>query len=303
MDTIAIMKSMKPVLEENGLNVTRKFYEILFSANPTALRFFTLEFGLDKENAYEDAAAADDTDHLKSSTCPHLEGKLVQGSQVCSVFQPKLEGTAKFGYGFQAKRLADTLLAYCTHIDELDKLSPAIDRIARAHVMRGVSEEHYALVGDALIKAIKEVLKDAASPAVIEAFKENFGSLSSLFIQKEADLVAELESASGGWKGYRDFHVDEQVGTGTDLRYLVSPADGKDLLALDSPRRVVVRWKDPCHGILCKTVTVKPSSSSQWEIAIPTSSTLEPDTRSSSFLLGSCIHAGSVIELSPPTTF
>ncbi|KAG7111319.1 Flavohemoprotein like [Verticillium longisporum] len=66
--------------------------------------------------------------------------------------------------GAQQKSLANALLAYATHIDELQKLGPAVERIAQKHVSLGITPDQYAIVGEHLIKAIATVLGDGLTP-------------------------------------------------------------------------------------------------------------------------------------------
>ena len=58
----------------------------------------------------------------------------------------------------QPRALAGAVLAYATYIDDLGKLSAAVERIAHKHVSLGVTAEQYAIVGAHLIPAVAAVL-------------------------------------------------------------------------------------------------------------------------------------------------
>ena len=48
--------------------------------------------------------------------------------------------------------------------------------------------EHYPLVGECLLIAIKEVLQDAASDEVIEAWGKAYGAIADFYINIEAKI-------------------------------------------------------------------------------------------------------------------
>jgi hemoglobin-like flavoprotein len=87
--------------------------------------------------------------------------------------------------GGQAHKLAAAVYAYATHIDRLDELAVAVDKIAHRHVETRILPEQYPLIGEKLLQAIKDVLQDVATDEVIAAWAEAYDALASIFIQKE----------------------------------------------------------------------------------------------------------------------
>lgn len=87
--------------------------------------------------------------------------------------------------GGQARKLAAAVYAYATHIDRLDKLAAAVDKIAHRHVETRILPEQYPLIGEKLLQAMKDVLQDAATDEVIAAWAEAYDALANIFIQKE----------------------------------------------------------------------------------------------------------------------
>ena len=77
----------------------------------------------------------------------------------------------------QANQLAAAVYAYALHIDELEKLSKAVEQIAKAHVNTKIIPEMYPVIGECLLAAMKDVLGDAATPEVLEAWEEAYGAL------------------------------------------------------------------------------------------------------------------------------
>lgn len=95
--------------------------------------------------------------------------------------------------GEQPKRLAGAILAYAQNIDKLEALTAPVMRMAARHVETGVKAEHYPLVADALLPAIRDVLGDAATDEVLGAWGEAYWALADILIGKEEVLYAEVD--------------------------------------------------------------------------------------------------------------
>ena len=95
----------------------------------------------------------------------------------------------------QAAKLAASVYAYASHIDELEKLGDAVEHIAKAHVKTRVIAEQYPVIGECLLAAMKDVLGDAATPEVMEAWTEAYNSLANIFITREKEIYREQDVA------------------------------------------------------------------------------------------------------------
>ena len=93
----------------------------------------------------------------------------------------------------QAGKLAASVYAYASHIDELEKLGDAVEHIATAHVNTRVIAEQYPVIGECLLAAMKDVLGDAATPEIMEAWTEAYNSLADIFITREKEIYKEQE--------------------------------------------------------------------------------------------------------------
>jgi nitric oxide dioxygenase len=93
--------------------------------------------------------------------------------------------------GVQAKRLASAVLAYASNLDRLDALGPAVTHICHRHVETHVTPEQYPIVGHHLLSAIQQVLGEAATPEVLDAWKVAYGELADIMIQREKAMYAE----------------------------------------------------------------------------------------------------------------
>jgi nitric oxide dioxygenase len=98
--------------------------------------------------------------------------------------------------GEQPKRLAAAILAYAQNIDKLEALTAPVMRMAARHVETGVKPEHYPLVAEALLPAIRDVLGDAATDEILAAWGEAYWFLADILIGKEAGLYMETEGSA-----------------------------------------------------------------------------------------------------------
>lgn len=142
--------------------------------------------------------------------------------------------------GRQQMALANTVYAAAQYIDRLETLLPVVKQIAHKHRSIGVKAEHYPIVGEFLLKAIKDVLKEAATDEIMEAWKEAYGAIADVFISVEQELYEEAEEK--GWKDYKKLMVHKKVKEAEDVYsfYLVSP-DQKVLPAFLPGQYVSVR--------------------------------------------------------------
>lgn len=103
---------------------------------------------------------------------------------------PELKELFKDADANQHKKLAMAVSAYSANIDNLSTLSKTVEKMALTHVKVKVKPEHYPLVGVALLGAVKDVLGDAATDDVIEAWKEAYFFLADILIEREREIYA-----------------------------------------------------------------------------------------------------------------
>ncbi|WP_226671852.1 NO-inducible flavohemoprotein [Rossellomorea aquimaris] len=144
------------------------------------------------------------TIEIVKSTAPVLE---VKGTEITSTFYKNLftdhpELLNIFNHANQKKgrqqtALANTVYAAAQNIDKLESILPVVKQIAHKHRSLGVKPEHYPIVGEHLLQAIKQVLGEAATDEIIEAWGEAYGVIAGVFIDVEEEMYQEAE--------YRDF--------------------------------------------------------------------------------------------------
>lgn len=113
--------------------------------------------------------------------------------------------------GRQQRALANAVYAAAMYIDNLEAILPVVNQIAQKHRSLGIKPEHYPIVGKYLLLAIKDVLGDAATDEIIDAWTEAYGVIADAFIGIEAQMYKEAANQIGGWEGFRHFIVDRKV--------------------------------------------------------------------------------------------
>ncbi|WHY02925.1 NO-inducible flavohemoprotein [Neobacillus sp. DY30] len=132
--------------------------------------------------------------------------------------------------GRQQKALAGTVYAAAQYIDNLEAILPVVKQIAHKHRSLGIKPEHYPIVGKHLLLAIKDVLGDAATDEIINAWAEAYGVIADVFISVEAEMYEEAEKQKGGWEDFRSFVVDRKVKESDVITsFYLKPADNKEI--------------------------------------------------------------------------
>ena len=90
--------------------------------------------------------------------------------------------------GSQPIALANAILAAAKNIDNLEAILPAVKSIGERHVEVGVLSKHYPIVGKNLLIAIKDMLGDAATDEIMEAWEKTYNALAEVFINVEQDI-------------------------------------------------------------------------------------------------------------------
>lgn len=92
--------------------------------------------------------------------------------------------------GEQPKALAMMVLSVAQNIDNLPALIPAIKKVSEKHCECAVKPDHYPIVGKHLLGTIKEVLGDAATDEILEAWKKAYEVIAEVFIGIEKEIYA-----------------------------------------------------------------------------------------------------------------
>ncbi|KAF9741557.1 hypothetical protein PMIN02_007031 [Paraphaeosphaeria minitans] len=138
--------------------------------------------------------------------------------------------------GHQARALAGALYAYAANLDDLGKLSPAVELICHKHASLNVKAEHYSIVGEFLLKTMESVLGDAATAELLDAWGAAYWQLANIMIQKEAGMYA----ATSYWPGWQDFRIARKEKEAADITsFYFEPVDATLELPLFKPGQYV----------------------------------------------------------------
>ncbi len=137
--------------------------------------------------------------------------------------------------GDQPRALANGVLMYARHIDQLEQLGGLVGQIVNKHVALQILPEHYPIVGRCLLRAIEEVLgSDIATPEVLKAWGAAYQQLADILIGAEEGLYQQKETAKGGWRGARAFTLVEKVEESREVvSFYFAPVDGQPVLVAE----------------------------------------------------------------------
>jgi len=171
---------------------------------------------------------------IVKSTAPVLEK---HGEEITKVFYKRLfennpELRDMFNMtnqkkGTQPKALANAIFKYACHIDKLELLGDAVASITEKHSSLSITPEMYPIVGENLLGAIKEVLGEAATPDIIDAWAEAYGDLAVIFMSNEEKIYDNKESKVGGFRGKKEFVVvKKEIESSVITSFYLKPKDG-----------------------------------------------------------------------------
>jgi nitric oxide dioxygenase len=147
------------------------------------------------------------------------------------------------GSGDQPRALANGVLMYARHIDQLEQLGGLVSTIVNKHVALNILPEHYPIVGACLLRAIREVLgEEIATDAVLEAWGAAYQQLADILIGAEESVYKKHEDAPGGWRGTRKFVVVRRVDESDEITsFYFAPQDGKAILDFEPGQYIGMR--------------------------------------------------------------
>src|SRR3954447_14879314 len=129
--------------------------------------------------------------------------------------------------GEQSRALAGSVVAYAMQL--IDPEAPSFDhvmkRIAYKHVSLGIRPEQYTIVGHHLLAAVGEVLGDAVTPEVAQAWDEVYWLFATQLVAAEARLYQ--QSGVAPRRPLRPYRVVRRIQETHDVVSLaLEPADG-----------------------------------------------------------------------------
>tara|TARA_R110002074_G_scaffold238279_3_gene410208 strand:+ start:72 stop:560 length:489 start_codon:yes stop_codon:yes gene_type:complete len=85
----------------------------------------------------------------------------------------------------QPRMFEAAILAHLVSKEDPEVLNSYRAGICSHHVEAGVKEEHYDMMAEALFKSMSEILKEEATPEILDAWQKWFYFMANLLIERE----------------------------------------------------------------------------------------------------------------------
>ncbi|MGW5777774.1 globin domain-containing protein [Streptomyces sp. NPDC003863] len=172
--------------------------------------------------------------------------------------------------GEQRKALAGSIAAFAVALLENPDSRPdaMLSRIAHKHASLGVTSEQYKIVHEHLFAAIVEVLGDAVTPEVAQAWDEVYWLMANALIAVEARLYQEAGVAEG--QVWRTMEIAERrEETADTASFVLRPTDGTPTAPFRPGQYVSVRvaLPDGARQIRQYSLSAAPGHP-QWRITV-----------------------------------
>jgi nitric oxide dioxygenase len=205
--------------------------------------------------------------------------------------------------GQQQRALAAAVLAYAENIENPAVLMGAVSHIAHKHATINIRPEEYAIVGRHLLASIQEVLGEAATPELIDAWAAAYGQLAKILIGEEAGLYQKNVAAEGGWSGWRPFVIVRKTEeTDNVTSFYLRPADGGALPKVRAGEYVSLRLFVESKGYWQpRQYTVTGAEGNELRISVKR---VDAKDAAPAGVVSSALHAlevGARVELSSPS--
>lgn len=199
--------------------------------------------------------------------------------------------------GTQRLALAHAVLAYAQNIENLSVLGAAVERIAQKHIGYAILREHYPFVAEALLGAIEEVLGEAATPEILQAWGQAYWFLADLLIEREAAIRAEIEAQPGGWTDWRRFVVVEKHAEAEGIvSFILRPENGGPVIPHRPGQYLTLRFDEAGLAGVKRNYSISSVPNTDfYRITVKR----EPNGEASGFLHDQ-VNTGTIIEATPP---
>lgn len=206
--------------------------------------------------------------------------------------------------GKQQRALAGAIVAYAANIDNLEVLGGAVELIAQKHTSLMIKPEHYPIVGENLLASIREVLGEAATDDIINAWAAAYGFLADILIGRERQIYGENSKKPGGWEGFKLLRVSRKDKESSNITsfYLVAE-DGSRLPAFKPGQYITVRVKTPNGQTTMRNYSLS-DMPGQPHFRISVKREMPPEANTPqgyvSNLLHDAVEPGHTLEIAPP---
>lgn len=137
--------------------------------------------------------------------------------------------------GHQARALAAAVCAYAENIENPDILAPTLEHINHKHASLFIKPEQYDVVGKYLLDAFAQILGDAFTDEVRNAWAAAYGELANMMINAEAKLYRRAED----WTDWRDFVIKGKIPESSEITSFMLGSVNRDRLPTYLPGQYV----------------------------------------------------------------
>ncbi|MCB2106051.1 MAG: NO-inducible flavohemoprotein [Rhodobacteraceae bacterium] len=238
-------------------------------------------------------------EHGETLTRHFYERMFVHNPEVAPYFNPAHQTAGK-----QQRALAGAIVAYANNIENLEVLSGAVELIAQKHASLLIKPEHYPIVGGNLLASIREVLGDAATDDILNAWAEAYGLLANILMKREAEIYSDNAKKPGGWEGFKTFRVVRKEKESNNITsFYLAPANGAPLAPFKAGQYITVRLPTLNGQTTMRNYSLSDSPNQDWyRISVKREQGMTAGTPEGyvSNLLHNSVEVGAEIEIAPP---
>lgn len=144
--------------------------------------------------------------------------------------------------GGQPRALAGAVLAYVQLRKEPARARRTLETVVNKHVSLNIQPDQYPIVGECLMAAIGDVLGEAVTEEVADAWGALYQELADLLIDLESQRYREFAESPGGWRGTRSFRIADTRQESAVIRsFILEPEDGRPVAAFQPGQFIGVR--------------------------------------------------------------
>lgn len=142
--------------------------------------------------------------------------------------------------GLQSSALAMAVLAAAQHIDDLSPIVPVIMPVVYKHCALQVLPEHYPIVGENLLWAIKEVTGLSDDSEVIQAWSKAYQEIADAFIGLEKQVYNQM-----AWSGFKTFEITNISQETSNIKAFTVHSNSTDLSQFTPGQYITVDIDSP----------------------------------------------------------
>ena len=179
-----------------------------------------------------------------------------------------------------------------------------MELIAQKHASLQIQPDHYPIVGENLLASIRELLGEAATDEIIEAWAEAYGFLAKILIGREREIYHQHQVTPHGWVGFKRFRViRKETESEVITSFYLQPEEGGPVSSFKPGQYITVRVPSPCGHTTMRNYSLSDKPGQPWyRISVKREAgrdSATPDGFVSNHLHHQ-VQAGDVLEVGPP---